>query len=935
MLVRVAGITLLAALAGCGGGDVKPQGPLAHAQSVALRSGAHAVAAPADVAALAAPLPRKSAQATATAAAGAAVADAPTQLFNFGERNFPQYFSGPQANQTAGTLVYRYYPAAGTFLIVSNTAQVYVLGGPFGNQVVYVGLLGDFLLPLGGSVSGLSAPGLVLANQGEALSVGAGASSFRFGNLLPAGAAYSITVQTQPTGLSCSVFAGSGLASSASAPSVNCAPSGSALAPRGPIALKDAALEYNIDAVGIGGGEDGGGGAGDGDGGAAGSAGDGAPFARARVTLTDVSGRSVNGLTDDRGRFLLRLNTALFNPPYVLRVVDASGHVRTSVITERIGSGTAVWSNINPLTDKIVSDSLNPGVGGTDKAFDGSQLDLTRVSRANADVVNSVRTALTTAGVADSSRFDPIRSLYPYDGNGVDAVIDSLNHTRDPGTGATQLRTRLATVATNSLGTEVPQLVTATSPLASSLVALPNSDALTYAKLQSWVSEFNRCLALSATAFAADAACVDADGTRLVRSDFKSNGRDFRESLRTLFSEFDGSPVAGSSVRNPTILFVERSAGSGADDLAIVRLTVQQPYVGPKGPDGPVGGAVEYPVVTVFKRDNTLARAPAGNWILYGNQLDYDFAIEPRYYRFTQGNPARQDSFPSYVHSSLRMLAARKRYDRASKTFVDANIRAVRVRGPGLPPGGMVLAPSSACGTSSYLAVLNKTGTVPTGDTLASIVQNDFRLASVALDGRRFATPGSYFPARDIAVNAIPYVTDFSPIRAYSRYSFEVFLRSNPGNTTPDRVETARLLAPLMAPEFVLNLPMNDVTPSLPLVAFGGAAIPANAAAAINWTNNLFAAPVGAASLYAEEANPSRPTDPIKFYNIRTPVAGAYGVRSVPSSQLLVVPSASADPNCPAGRIPPYDGATGVYREVTLTSLQGQARVYSSMGWNR
>lgn len=924
---------MLAALVGCGGGESTPQGPLAHAQSFALRSGARAVTAPADVAALAAPLPRKSALATAPAAA--AVADAPTQLFSFGERNFPQYFPGPQANQTAGTLVYRFYPAAGTFLIVSGGTQVYVLGGPFGNQLVYVGLLADFLLPLGGSVSGLSAPGLVLANLGEGLSVPAGASSFRFGNLLPAGAAYSITVQTQPTGLSCSVFGGSGLASSASAPSVNCAPSGSALAPRGPIALKDAALEYNIDAVGIGGGEDGGGGAGDGDGGAAGSAGDGAPFARARVTLTDAAGRSVNGLTDDRGRFLLRLNTALFNPPYVLRVVDASGHVRTSLITERIGSGTAVWSNINPLTDKIVSDALSPAVGGTDKAFDGSQIDTTRVARANTDLISSVRTALATAGVADSTRFDPIRSVYPYDGNGVDAVIDSLNHTRDPGTGATQLRSRLVTVATNSAGTELPQLVTAAAPLASSLVALSTGESLTYAKLQSWVSELNRCLALNSSSFAADAACLDADGTRLVRSDFKSNGRDFRESLRTLFSEFDGSAVAGSSLRNPTILFVERSAGSSTDDLAVVRFTVQQPYVGPKGPDGPVGGAVEYPVVTVFKRDNTLVRARAGNWILFGNQLDYDFVIEPRYYRFIQGNPARQVSNPSYVHSSLRMLAIRKRYDRATKTFVDANIRAVRVRGPGLPASGVVLAPSIACGTSSYLAILNKTGSVPAGDTTASIVQNDFRLASVALDGRRFVTPGTYFPARDMPINAIPYLSDFSPIRAYSRYSFEVFLRSNPGNTTPDRVETVRILAPLMPPEFALNLPMNDVTPSLPVLAFGGAAIPANGAAAINWTNNVLAAPVSTASIYAEELVPDRPTDPLKFYLIRTAVPGAYGLRSVPSSQLLVVPSASTDPNCSAGRLPPFDGVTGVYREVTLSALQGQARVFSSMGWNR
>ncbi len=63
---------------------------------------------------------------------------------------------------------------------------------------------------VGGSVSGLSAAGLMLGNAGETLSVPSGASSFTFANRAALGAAYAVTVVAQATGLTCSVSAGTG-----------------------------------------------------------------------------------------------------------------------------------------------------------------------------------------------------------------------------------------------------------------------------------------------------------------------------------------------------------------------------------------------------------------------------------------------------------------------------------------------------------------------------------------------------------------------------------------------------------------------------------------------------------------------------------------------------------------------------------------------------
>ncbi|MGD0892645.1 MAG: hypothetical protein ABR923_14030 [Terracidiphilus sp.] len=66
---------------------------------------------------------------------------------------------------------------------------------------------------IGGSVSGLTGAGLVLQNNnGDNLTVSANATSFTFATSITSGAAYSVTVLTQPASESCTVTNGSGTA---------------------------------------------------------------------------------------------------------------------------------------------------------------------------------------------------------------------------------------------------------------------------------------------------------------------------------------------------------------------------------------------------------------------------------------------------------------------------------------------------------------------------------------------------------------------------------------------------------------------------------------------------------------------------------------------------------------------------------------------------
>jgi hypothetical protein len=67
----------------------------------------------------------------------------------------------------------------------------------------------DQTYSLGGTISGLTANGLVLANGSDTLAVSSGATSFTMPTAVPFGAAYTVTVQTQPTGLTCTVSNGS------------------------------------------------------------------------------------------------------------------------------------------------------------------------------------------------------------------------------------------------------------------------------------------------------------------------------------------------------------------------------------------------------------------------------------------------------------------------------------------------------------------------------------------------------------------------------------------------------------------------------------------------------------------------------------------------------------------------------------------------------
>lgn len=696
------------------------------------------------------------------------------------------------------------------------------------------------------------------------------------------------------------------------------------MAPAAPVDLDKAQTLWEVQSDGVGG--DAGG-----DGGVGGTAGDGSPLRGVTVILKDATPlpppppgdaapaaappdpEVARGTTDANGRFLLRFNTASIVPPLILQVIDVGGNVLASTTEEKVPTGKAIRVNVNPLTDKITSDVLT-SVGSTDQRFVGSQVDLAKLAAAKSDLVASSKAALGVAGITDTTQFDPVRSIYKLDGTGVDAVIESISHSREPTTGATQLRAKLETLQTQANGSVTPSLITAATPLSTDAVAVASNPALTFAKINAWMNEMNRCLALSSAARAADADCVDADGTRLIAQNFRDNGKDLAETYRTLYSESDLSAVQGSSLSNPAILvnIPASSAFPPEAESTIVEFTVDQPRTGPLA--GSRTGAIRYTTTMSFVATSS-TRATAGNWILGGNQNRYDASIQPGYERAFQAHSSFRSLFPDTLATLLEIRISPSSFATTTRSYVPANIRAARVKGPGLPDVGLVLSPSSRPGASRYLTPHNKVGdaTLGNGAVANSTTQPIFNLSMVkTANSPSTTTLNAYWSVPNSSPSfADAPQTDFSSMQAYSRYTIEYFLNGN-ATATPDLVETTRILAPVMPPNYLDLLPHHNTHADLQLFFAGS---PGGCSFTLQWFNNLQGAPVDSAFI----------TDGASIINMDVDALST------------VRPSSATGDACSgpdAATISPINTNGTSFRKIGAGATNARFRIYSTVRYN-
>ena len=147
-------------------------------------------------------------------------------------------FPSAVASGTAYSVTVASQPA-GALCAVSNGSGTVSAGNVTSVQVTCTAAF-----TVGGSINGLTASGLVLANGGTTISPAAQSTGFTFPTALPSGSSYSVTVQTQPPGLTCAVGNASGTIASSNVTSVDvtCATAG------GAVQISSAAAQYTLPA---------------------------------------------------------------------------------------------------------------------------------------------------------------------------------------------------------------------------------------------------------------------------------------------------------------------------------------------------------------------------------------------------------------------------------------------------------------------------------------------------------------------------------------------------------------------------------------------------------------------------------------------------------------------------------------------------------------
>ncbi len=130
-----------AAAAGCGGGSDNDTARGPQQARELINSAVQAAAADSAAGTAGASTRRQVAAAAEVDPAAEAKA-----LFDFAEARYPSLFPSHRPDMAAENWRYRFYPETGMFLVVAD-GKVYVLGGPFGDQVRYIGLARDVLNP--------------------------------------------------------------------------------------------------------------------------------------------------------------------------------------------------------------------------------------------------------------------------------------------------------------------------------------------------------------------------------------------------------------------------------------------------------------------------------------------------------------------------------------------------------------------------------------------------------------------------------------------------------------------------------------------------------------------------------------------------------------------------------------------------------------------
>lgn len=646
----------------------------------------------------------------------------------------------------------------------------------------------------------------------------------------------------------------------------------------------------------------------------AGTAAFGAPMSQAKLTITDVNGKTVSVTADDKGNYKADV-TGMKAPLIVTATVSSGDAVRVyrALVGADTAAGTTGHANVTHLTDAIVA--LASSDGSTPAEFTNVDklkgLDQAQLEKAK-NLIKAVLKDLATS-LGDAA-YDPVTTTFTADGTSSgDKLLDMVKASVDQN-GVT-LRNAWVPAAAGAAGAASNAAVTLKDANAAPPAALPVatvSDNIT--AFDGWVAAVNKCLALPQ----AQRVSVDANGapTAFLGDCAKIAGFSsaYLHNGYTLLQYWGGQLrnwiPDGAVMGRPEVLgFFKTDAG---DDTAIVRLS----YSSPKG-----GGSY-------FETAHKLS----GVWAIEGNQRKYDASIVIRVARTTDvsTNPFTPYNGPDAGKNVGWFNAYAPRihmvFNQSGPNAAD--VYAVRVKGPGLPAAGIVLARSKSCGTGDYLVAYRNDGSLPAAPALGATVMpmptdatSSRYTLGVAQNGKAYTGTDFYNEWRGRNSDGTPSTAnttmmapapgvDLSTIPPLARYVFEVF---KAGSSTPADTFTARAVTRPVSAEFAAKLPWAEPTAdALQYLKPSNTALAAELdSASLSWTVPAGGPPVGSAYVFGNNGYSGT--------SLRRMEAGT-SVKALGDTSLTVTAAAERDGNgqtCGYAKIPAF-GVSSAMREIGL-----------------
>lgn len=587
----------------------------------------------------------------------------------------------------------------------------------------------------------------------------------------------------------------------------------------------------------------------------------GAALSRANVTITNRDGavcQEATIVTSDTGAYSCTLQDGK-TAPFVIVVTDPSGAVEpmVSIGTATPQPGTPLTVNVTPITTAIVA-QLSPDRSALSAVATPASIDLTALEAVKAKVLEQLAGVLGALGAVNYDPFTtPITAATAsVSGNTADRVVDVLRFSTVNGE-------TLVTTVDNPTGT-VP-LADATTAQPAPVAAPGDGVATLSNSLRLASTVLGNCFRLEVAqrVLATDTTLpANQGGPRItevapecedvVHDDYLHNGYLAGQQFYGLMNDAN---MTGAVFALPDVMRYIEDTSAADHDRAIVNIR----YVDRNGNGGNI-----FTIAQKFPGHPENA-ARGTEWWLVGNQQPIDSSIRPTI--------RRREQLAPNPGSAPFASAAASRFESGINIFINkdgpnsSGMRAVRVRGPGLPAAGLVYTrpdPSLVL-SQTWMNVRRKDGnTDPTAATPAANVGNIFILQRTAGITGADATTVRPQPnagnsnntqfinwAHPLDYGVAPGTADFidfAALKAQTLYAFEVFYD---GETTARYSFNKTLQQPVVPATRAAALQWVDLTS-----ATKGYLDPANALAAsqtsitLNWSANPYADTIASAGVY-------------------------------------------------------------------------------------